>query len=86
MPEHSRNAPRQAASAQAIQPGVVESAAHLPRQLVATQWDWFPAHSAQSALSELSRHCVAQAGLAYVLNPHVSPQLVTSAVQAELLA
>ena len=53
---------------------------------MATQWDWFPAHSAQSALSELSRHCVAQAGLAYVLNPHVSPQLVTSAVQAELLA
>ena len=52
MPEHSRNAPRQAASAQATQPGVVESAAHSTRQLVATQWGCFPAHSAQSALSE----------------------------------
>ena len=88
-PEQFWNASRQLVSAQARQPGALGSAAHSLRHEVATQADCCPAQLAQSALSEFScRHCAAQSGPWSLNNakPHVVPQLVTSAFQAELLA
>jgi hypothetical protein len=54
---------------------------------VAVQTACFPAQLAQSALSEFSRrHCAAQSGPSNIAGPHMFPQLVRSAFQAELLS